>query len=188
MRLLCLLMLALGCTGEVVVDDGAPTSSPPRDSGPAPTVDGGPAPMVDGGPTTPPPEGCGSDREVAIFELANAARAAAGVAPLICDAELAAVARAHSEDMCARDYFSHTSPDGSSPGDRVSAAGLSHSGIGENIAAGNGTADATHEQWMNSSGHRRNILNPDYTRLGVGYAGCSTGWPHLWTQVFARRN
>lgn len=179
------LLLLVGCTGEVVVDDGAPTSSPPRDAGPAPTIDGGSPPATDGGP---PPTGCGTAAEMEELALTNAAREAAGVAPLICDPDLTAVARAHSEDMCARDYFSHTNPDGDGPSDRVANAGLSHRGIGENIAAGNASPAATHEQWMNSSGHRANIENGDYTRIGIGYASCSTGWPHLWTQVFARTN
>lgn len=173
------LLFAFGCTGEVVVDDGASTS-PPRDSGPAPTTDAGPRP--------PPPDGCGTAAEMEELRLTNAAREAAGVAPLICDPDLTAVARAHSEDMCARDYFDHTNPDGDGPSQRVSDAGLSHRGIGENIAAGNASPAATHEQWMNSSGHRANILNGAYTRIGIGYASCSTGWPHLWTQVFARSN
>lgn len=120
--------------------------------------------------------------------MTNAARAEAGVAPLICDAELTAIARAHSEDMCARDYFDHTNPDGDGPGQRVSNAGLPHRGIGENIAAGNMSPMATHQQWMGSPGHRRNILSEGYTRIGIGYASCGTGWPHLWTQVFASSN
>lgn len=180
-RTLAVLVLLVGCTGEVVVDDGDGTSS-------APPTDSGPAPGVDGGPVMPPPTGCGTAAEMEELALTNAAREAAGVAPLICDPDLTAVARAHSEDMCARDYFDHTNPDGESPGDRVANAGLTHRGIGENIAAGNMSPAATHEQWMNSSGHRANIENGAYTRIGIGYASCSTGWPHLWTQVFARSN
>ena len=132
------------------------------------------------------PEGCGTALELEELALTNAARADEGVPPLTCDAELAAVARAHSADMCARDYFDHNNPEGESPGDRVSNAGLSHRGIGENIAAGNATASETHQQWMNSSGHRGNILNPDYTLIGIGHAECPNGFRHYWTQVFAR--
>ena len=72
------------------------------------------------------------------------------------------------------------------PSERVANAGLPARGIGENIAAGNATADETHTQWMNSSGHRRNILSADYTRIGIGYATCPNGYRHYWTQVFAR--
>ena len=175
MRVVLLLAL-VGCTGEVVVDD------PSSDAGPG--VD---APAIDTN-APPPPDGCGTALEMEEFALTNAARAEAGVPPLICDPDLTEVARAHSRDMCSRDYFSHTNPDGDGPGQRVSNAGLPHRGIGENIAAGNMSAEATHNQWMGSSGHRRNILNGGYTRIGIGYSGCDTGWPHLWTQVFASSN
>lgn len=167
--LLVLLFVCFGC-GD---DDLAFDAGPGGDSG---------------RPQTPAPEGCGTALEVEEFELTNAARADEGVPPLICDADLAAIARAHSADMCARDYFDHTNLEGESPGDRVTNAGHPHRGIGENIAAGNGAASATHQQWMSSPGHRRNILSTDYTRIGVGYAMCPNGFRHFWTQVFARSN
>jgi uncharacterized protein YkwD len=137
---------------------------------------------------TPTPDGCGSAIEIEEFDLTNAARAAEGRPAFICDADLAAVARAHSADMCAREYFDHTNLEDQSPGERVSNAGLSHRGIGENIAAGNGTASETREQWMNSSGHRRNILNADYTRIGIGYANGPNTYRHYWTQIFTHSN
>ena len=119
------------------------------------------------------------------FVLTNDARASAGVAPLQCDARIAEVARAHSQDMCERGYFSHTSLEGLSPFNRMQLAGIAFRIAGENIAAGNATAIATHNQWLNSSGHRRNILSSQYGRIGVGYAECDQGYRHYWTQVFA---
>ncbi|MFT5353897.1 MAG: hypothetical protein ACI9KE_001097 [Polyangiales bacterium] len=170
MRWLLILLVCFGCG-----DDDVPLG----DAGP-----GSDAAQV----TTPTPDGCGSALEVEEFDLTNDARADEGRPALICDADLAAVARAHSADMCAREYFDHNNLEGQSPGDRVSNAGLAHRGIGENIAAGNGTASETHTQWMNSSGHRGNILSANYTRIGVGYAMCPSGYRHYWTQVFARSN
>ena len=83
--------------------------------------------------------------------------------------------------MAAQGYFSHTGLDGSSPGDRARAAGFSGGGIGENIAAGYGSPEAVMAGWMNSSGHRANILNCGYRLLGVGYAAQGNHW----TQMFA---
>ena len=190
--LFILLLVGFGCgDDDVPLDDAGAGGSDAllADAGTA-TPDAGMAdadsPRPDAGPPTPP--GCGSALEIEEFDLTNGARADEGRPALICDADLAAVARAHSADMCAREYFAHTNLDDESPGDRVSNAGLSHRGIGENIAAGNAAASATHTQWMNSSGHRRNILSADYTRIGVGYANCPNGYRHYWTQVFARSN
>ena len=100
---------------------------------------------------------------------------------MVADAGLAAVARAHSADMRDRGYSSHNNPDGESPFDRAEQAGLS--ARAENIARGQDDAKAVMNAWMNSAGHRRNILNCDLTRLGVGVAEGSGGpW---WTQLFA---
>lgn len=89
--------------------------------------------------------------------------------------------------MAARGYFDHTSPEGEGPGTRVAEAGYSGRGWGENIAQGYGSAQAVVDGWMNSPGHRANILNCDFNELGVGYAeGSSRGnVPGIyWTQVF----
>ncbi|WP_309235732.1 CAP domain-containing protein [Streptomyces sp. TRM64462] len=96
-------------------------------------------------------------------------------------AELGALARAFSQDMAARDFFSHTDPDGDSPWDRAAQAGVEGLG-GENIARGQADAAAVMESWMNSEGHRANILNCDFTTLGVGvHFGDGGPW---WTQNF----
>ncbi|WP_066949492.1 CAP domain-containing protein [Streptomyces lushanensis] len=118
---------------------------------------------------------------VAVLGLVNQERAKAGCAPVRADASLGALAQDFSEDMAARGFFDHTDPDGRTPWDRADAAGVKGLG-GENIARGQATPQAVMDSWMNSEGHRANILNCDYTRLGVGVHNGSGGpW---WTQDF----
>lgn len=119
-----------------------------------------------------------------MLRLVNVERAAAGCAAVTVNPVLAEVARAHSQDMADQAYFSHTSLDGRSPWDRLAGAGYSD-GSGENIAAGQGTAQDVMSSWMNSSGHRSNILNCGSTTMGVGIGH---GGPYgiYWTQVFGR--
>ncbi len=100
--------------------------------------------------------------------------------PLAEDAILSRVAQDHSADMVEHGYFSHTGRDGSQPWDRMTAAGYSWRAAGENIAAGSSTAEGAMNQWMNSDGHCANIMNPDFTEIGVGVQGVT------WTQVFGR--
>ena len=116
-----------------------------------------------------------------MLALTNAERAANGCAPLSADEGLAAVARSHSADMAARDYFSHDTPEGVDPFERASAAG--QSARAENIAAGYWSASEVVAGWMASPGHRANILNCGLTRLGtgVGYGGA---YGITWTQLF----
>jgi uncharacterized protein YkwD len=119
--------------------------------------------------------------EAAVLALVNEARADAGCGALTADPALAAVARAHSADMRDRDYFSHTSPEGLSPFDRAEQAGVDYSRA-ENIAFGQSDAAAVMEAWLESPGHRENILDCELTRLGVGVAeGPGGPW---WTQLF----
>ncbi|AFC33148.1 copper amine oxidase domain-containing protein [Paenibacillus mucilaginosus 3016] len=103
------------------------------------------------------------------FDLANAARVRLGLQPFAWDEGAAGTARAHSADMAAKGYFDHTNPAGQSPFDRMEAAGLSYSSAAENIAAGQTSAIHAHHGWMNSAGHRKNLLS-GITRLGVGVA------------------
>ncbi|XVS61296.1 CAP domain-containing protein [Actinosynnema sp. CA-299493] len=120
--------------------------------------------------------------EAAVVELTNGERAANGCPALAADGRLAAAARAHSADMAAQNYFDHVSKDGRSFVDRVKAAGYPAPGA-ENIAAGQRTAEAVLKGWMDSPGHRANILNCKLKTLGVGLArGGSYGW--YWTQNF----
>ena len=109
-----------------------------------------------------------SDFERRIFELTNVERANNGLPLFIWDKGLASVARAHSEDMARNNYFAHNRPDGSTPWDRLARAGIQYRGAAENICAGYSTPEAAVNAWMNSSGHRANILNGSLTHLGVG--------------------
>ena len=119
--------------------------------------------------------------EAAVLALVNEARVDAGCGALTADPALAAVARAHSADMRDRDYFSHTSPEGLSPFDRAERAGIDYSRA-ENIAFGQADATAVMEAWLESPGHRANILDCELTKLGVGVAeGPGGPW---WTQLF----
>ena len=103
-----------------------------------------------------------------VLALVNQERAARQLAPLTWDDGCADAAYAHAVDMDVRGYFDHDSFDGKDPGDRLRAAGVSSSGWGENIARGQGSPQAVMNSWMNSDGHRANILNPSWRRLGVG--------------------
>ncbi|WP_349345330.1 CAP domain-containing protein [Streptomyces rapamycinicus] len=118
-----------------------------------------------------------------VISLTNAERAAARLAPLAPDPRLTAAAQAHSDDMVARDFYSHTGPEGHQPWDRARAAGAAHRGIGENIACGQRSPEEVVRGWMNSPGHRANILKPDFTHIGVGHATGSRAGTY-WTQVF----
>ncbi|NPV92868.1 MAG: hypothetical protein HPY50_19040 [Firmicutes bacterium] len=110
--------------------------------------------------------------EKQVFDLANAARAEHGLPPFKWDSRLAEVARQHSRDMRDQGFFSHNSPDGSPPFDRMNSAGLVFSAAAENIAVGYRTAEEAHEGWMNSPGHRANILGDcEYLGVGVVYGG-----------------
>ncbi|MFI6387691.1 CAP domain-containing protein [Nonomuraea sp. NPDC050540] len=156
-----------------------PTPTPTTPA-PSPTPTGTPAPT----PTPTNGGGVGSAVEEEVVKLTNAARAAGGCKPLTHDPKLNAAARGHSADMAAKGYFSHTSQDGRSPGDRIKAAGFgSMSAWGENIAMGQRTAASVVDGWMKSPGHKANIMNCNYTHIG---AGQDPKGPH-WTQVFARR-
>jgi uncharacterized protein YkwD len=162
-------------------------------SAPPPPSDAGAPPSSDAGSS-----GSGATAlEDEVLALTNARRAAGAscggtsfppAPPLRMDETLRAVARAHSEDMGARRYFSHNSMDGRTPFQRMMAAGYNASPMGENIAAGNGTAAATVTQWMNSPGHCQNIMNPGFRALGVGYASVpGSPYRHYWTQNFGGR-
>jgi uncharacterized protein YkwD len=121
----------------------------------------------------------GTENEVTT--LVNRERVRAGCGRVRTDERLRRAARGHSRDMADRNYFSHDSPDGRSPWDRAGAAGYDRA-IGENIAKGQRTPEAVMSAWMNSDGHRRNILNCDARAIGVGLA--YDGGTPVWTQLF----
>ena len=109
------------------------------------------------------------------------------VPPVEMNAELREAARAHSQDMADQNYFDHQSLDGRDPWTRIRNAGYGGQGVGENIAAGNASADATFSQWVNSPGHCRNMMSAQPNELGVGYAVGPGRYRHYWTQAFGRR-
>ncbi|MBN0043822.1 TerD family protein [Streptomyces actuosus] len=121
--------------------------------------------------------------EAEVADLTNRERSRAGLRPLSADPRLAAAARAHSADMAARAYHAHTSPDGTRPRDRAAAAGSTRGTIGENIACGQRSPAEVVAGWMDSPGHRANILRPAFTHIGVGFAGGGPSGTY-WTQLF----
>jgi uncharacterized protein YkwD len=137
-------------------------------------------------PTTPPPASGDAQLQQQILSLVNAERSQAGCGPLSLHAALTRAADAHSEDMAANNYFSHTGLNGASPGDRARAAGYNGTSWGENIAQGYATAESVMTGWMNSPGHRANILNCGFADLGVGYSPGNGTRSHYWTQLFGR--
>ncbi|MCU1681701.1 MAG: Conserved putative secreted protein [Amycolatopsis sp.] len=167
---------------------GTSTSStpttPPSTSSPAPTTPAAPttsssAPAAPPAPPAPPKSTRSDSQADQVVDLVNQARADAGCAPLSVESHLTNAAQEHSDDMSARNYFSHDTPEGVSFDQRIRAAGYSQPGA-ENIAKGSTSAKQTMQLWMNSSGHRQNILNCSLTKIGVGVA--TDGW--YWTQDF----
>jgi uncharacterized YkwD family protein len=139
-------------------------------------------------PTQPAPEPQNTEQaqyavnqfEQQVVQLTNAERAKHDLAPLKLDVELSKVAREKSIDMERNGYFSHTSPTYGSPFDMMKKFGITYRAAGENIAKGQTTPEQVVNAWMNSDGHRRNILSNNYTHIGVGYV--SNG--NIWTQMF----
>jgi uncharacterized YkwD family protein/spore coat assembly protein SafA len=115
-----------------------------------------------------------------VVSLVNQERAKQGLKPLVVDWEVERVARYKSNDMQAKNYFSHTSPTYGSPFNMLKHFGVKYRSAGENIAKGQRTPQEVMNSWMNSSGHRANILNGGYTHIGVGY----NAQGHIWTQMF----
>ncbi len=118
--------------------------------------------------------------EKEVIRLVNEIRVKNGLKPLIEDWELSRVARYKSQDMKDNRYFSHTSPVYGSPFTMIKNFGISYRRAAENIARGQATPQAVVNGWMNSSGHRANILNAAYTKIGVGYVKDG----NYWTQMF----
>lgn len=115
-----------------------------------------------------------------VVRLVNVERSKRGLRPLAEDWELSRVARIKSQDMHDKGYFSHTSPTYGSPFDMMKSFGIKYRSAGENIARGQATPQAVVNAWMNSSGHRANILNSSFTHIGVGYVADGK----YWTQMF----
>ena len=124
-----------------------------------------------------------SKEQVEVLNLVNKERKANGLKPLTLNKELSNVANIKSRDMIEKGYFDHTSPTYGSPFDMMKKFNISYNTAGENIAMGQKTPSEVMNSWMNSSGHRANILNSTYTELGVGIQKDSNGTIY-WTQMF----
>jgi uncharacterized protein YkwD len=118
-----------------------------------------------------------------ILNLVNQERAKVGADPLKINEQLDVAADLHTLDQASMNNMSHTGSNGSNLGDRIKDAGYLFSSAGENVAYGYGDAATVVTGWMNSEGHRQNILNPGYTEIGIGYAQGANGQP-FWTQDF----
>lgn len=121
-----------------------------------------------------------SQFEQEVVDLTNDERSKQGLQPLEADVELSVVARDKSQDMQNQNYFDHTSPTYGSPFDMMGAYGISYQAAGENIARGQTSPEEVVNGWMNSQGHRENILNGDFTHIGVGFVEQG----NYWTQMF----
>ncbi|HBG4072037.1 TPA: sporulation protein [Clostridioides difficile] len=118
-----------------------------------------------------------------VVDLVNVERAKAGLNPLTLDSSISNVATKKSQDMIDNNYFSHNSPTYGSPFDMLKKFGISYKTAGENIAMGQKTPKEVVNAWMNSEGHRKNIMNPNFSKIGVGVAQKSGGSIY-WTQIF----
>lgn len=128
----------------------------------------------------PTPDSAVTGYEQEVIRLVNEIRSANGLKALTYDWELSRVARYKSQDMKDNKYFAHNSPTYGTPFQMMKSFGISYRSAGENIAKGYATPQAVVNAWMNSPGHRANILNAGYTRIGVGYVAGGS----YWTQMF----
>jgi uncharacterized protein YkwD len=126
-----------------------------------------------------------------VVDLTNNFRAKNGLAPLTLNSKLTEAAQIHTENMAVQDFFSHTGKDGSSAGDRAAKMGYDWRTLAENIAAGQRSPAEVVQAWINSPGHRENMLNPSVKEIGVGYFFLAndtgtTNYNAYWTQNFGR--
>jgi uncharacterized protein YkwD len=122
-------------------------------------------------------------RELDVLAETNRARATWQRRPVAWDSVLALVARLHAGDMVSRDYFAHVAPDGRSLADRVGRVSNAYRLLGENLAGGHSSGAAAVAGWMNSAGHRENLLRSDFNRVGVAVVNGGR-WGIVWVQVF----
>ncbi|MFE9256553.1 CAP domain-containing protein [Streptomyces sp. NPDC006879] len=162
-----------------------PTATKPATAKPRPTATkpatAKPKPTATKPPTTSTVPTSGDVAQV--LALVNKERANAGCSALTINAKLMSAAQNHSEDMAAHSNMSHTGSDGSDPGQRITRAGYDWRTYGENVAYGYSTAAKVMDGWMNSPGHRRNILNCSFKEIGIGLAQPN----YYWTQAFGAR-
>ncbi len=149
----------------------------PAPAKPQPTVPAKPAPAKPQ-PTTPAKPDNQSAFASQVVSLVNQERAKAGLKPLASDSALTAMALDKAKDMYNNGYFDHTSPTYGSPFDMMRSYGIRYSYAGENIAKGQRSPQEVMNAWMNSDGHRKNILSPNFTKIGVAY------YNGVWVQAF----
>ncbi|ARI76120.1 S-layer homology domain-containing protein [Halobacillus mangrovi] len=131
------------------------------------------------------------NQEITAFEkqvvvLTNEERTSRGLEPLTIDTELSKVADEKSRDMINKGYFAHESPTYGSPFDMMGEFGITYESAAENIAAGMQTPEGVVNAWMDSPGHKMNILDPDLTHIGIGHVE-GGGYGHYWTQMFIQK-
>lgn len=180
---LTLSVLATGCSTDEGSDEDSSDIVDAGSSG-----DGSDGKRDDGAGSSPSSEpsgvevpDCAADLEAeacGVFQLVNQYRVEADLQPYAWDSALAMAATLHAQDMIEQDYFSHTGEDGSSFSDRALDAGYTGFPTGENIAQGQRSPDAVMTSWMNSAGHRQNIMSGGSNEIGVGFAN------NTWVQVF----
>ena len=121
-----------------------------------------------------------------ILEILNAERTSRGLQPLAFESRLVDAAMAHTQHQASLGMIFHYAPDGTGPGERISATGYTFSTWGENVAAGQTSPESVMTAWMESPGHCKNILNPQFTEIGVAFFETSDSYRTWWTQKFAR--
>ncbi len=163
-----------------------PEPQPKAEPQPAPEPAPNPAPAQRPVPQRETPAGEQfSQFQLRVVELVNMERQKEGLHPLVADTLLMKGASAKSQDMVENQYFSHNSPKYGSPFDMMRTFGISYRNAGENIASGQTSPEAVVRAWMESPGHRANIMSSKFNKIGVGYAYTSAGsYHHFWTQWF----
>ncbi len=177
------LIVAVMAFGSTAISSGltkaalSPNTTPIQDSNIKPSMKNTPA--------VTPQLLAQSDIQAQLLQLLNAERQKIGAPPLRISSQLAQAAQRHADDMAKNNFLSHEGSDGSTMESRIQETGYAFSAIAENVAGGQPTPESVIQTWLNSSGHRRNMLNPEYTEIGIGYAtNSSSQYTHYWTQVF----
>lgn len=161
--------------------NGGTAAQPPET--PKPEESPKPAQPVQPAPETPAPSGGDlQSMRQGVLELVNAARAENGKTPLTLNDALCEAAQLRADEIV--ETFSHTRPDGTDCFTALREAGITYRTCGENIAAGQSTPASVMDTWMNSSGHRANILNGSFSSIGIGYVNSGSGYGHYWVQMF----
>ncbi|KAF4040194.1 Cysteine-rich secretory protein family [Phytophthora infestans] len=164
--LLCALLIALICNTATAIDDDV-------------------APEHNATNVTVRDLQTQSGFQALLLAAVNKERAAVGLPSLCMNTKLQSAAQKHSKDMAANNYMSHTGSSGSSMSQRITASGFKWTAVAENVAAGQMDAAAVMKAWMNSPGHRKNILGSKYKMLGCGYAyNANAVYKRYWAQEF----